>query len=310
MLMTALIPTYKRPDHLHRCLSGFAAQHRMANEILVTVRPDDEFSANVLRTWRDRIPVRQVTVERPGVVEAMNAGVSISSGDIVALTDDDAVPRPDWLQRIERFFATDPRVGAVGGRDVLRSGEVVPPQTDRVGLVEPFGRVVGNHHIGKGPVRAVDHLKGVNLSWRKCAAGAVPFPRDLRGEGAQVFFELSFCFRLQREGWKILYDPDLVVDHYVGERQDDDGREQKSVLARQNAAFNFYLALQRELSPVPRRVTALWWAELIGTREMPGLLRESMAALKGDSNRRQFAASIRSVRRDVEAYHRRQKIDD
>jgi len=54
-----------------------------------------------------------VEVDRPTQTAAMAAGVERAEGDVIAFTDDDAVPRRDWLTRIASHFE-DPRVGGVG----------------------------------------------------------------------------------------------------------------------------------------------------------------------------------------------------
>src|SRR5712692_3179201 len=50
---------------------------------------------------------------RKGVVSAYNLGLKESKGDVVAFTDDDAVPKPDWIERLVRAYS--PGVGGVGG---------------------------------------------------------------------------------------------------------------------------------------------------------------------------------------------------
>ena len=51
------------------------------------------------------------------------------------------------------------------------------------------------------------------------------FDRRMKGTGAQAHFEVSFCLSLKRAGYKLLYDPQIVVDHYLAERFDEDIRD-------------------------------------------------------------------------------------
>jgi glycosyltransferase involved in cell wall biosynthesis len=235
-----------------------------------------------------------VLLHEPGVIVAMNRGCACATGDVISLTDDDAVPHADWLAKIEAVFASDAGIGAVGGMDILRSGGDIPTSfTQQVGIITAYGRVLGNHHRGCGPLRPVEHLKGVNMSWRATAAGPQPFITDLRGNGAQVFFELTFCFQLARQGWKIVYDPSILVDHFVATRFDQDQRQFRSLAAQEDGAFNFYLALLREHPGGMQRMAALAWARLVGIRDMPGLLRRLLIAWRGDARSRATAAATR-----------------
>jgi glycosyltransferase involved in cell wall biosynthesis len=303
MLMTVLVPTYKRPDYLERCLAGIESQTRRADEVVIAVREDDSETLALLGAWKERLPLRPVMLGRPGQVFAMNASCVAANGDIISATDDDAVPQAEWLERIEKLFLSDDLIGAVGGRDILRAGGDIPTgSTQIVGRIMPYGRFIGNHHAGAGPLREVDHLKGVNMSWRTKAAGKQPFATDLHGKGAQVFQELAFCFRLDRAGWKVVYDPAILVDHYVAVRFDEDNRAQRNMIALENAAFNFYLSFLRDRKPGWKRFAALAWARLIGIRDMPGIVREAFAILRGDARGKAAAAAARSAWREARKY--------
>ena len=50
------------------------------------------------------IPVVYLRETRQGKSFALNAGLAHARGDIVALTDDDVLPTPEWLTRIVRAF--------------------------------------------------------------------------------------------------------------------------------------------------------------------------------------------------------------
>ncbi|MDR5671407.1 glycosyltransferase, partial [Burkholderia cenocepacia] len=86
---------------------------------IVVARPEDDATHERLAdpAVGGALPLRIVPVDGGGQVAALNKGLDSANGDIVAITDDDAAPRPDWLARIDAVFQADPRVGAVGGRD-------------------------------------------------------------------------------------------------------------------------------------------------------------------------------------------------
>ena len=272
--ISVLIPTYRRPGDLRRCLDAIAAQRRAADEVLVVVRLEDPESRAVLRERHVLFPtLRQVDVSEPGQVHALNRGLDEAAGDIVAITDDDAAPRIDWLERIEVWFATDPRIGGVGGRDwVHHSDRLEDSVRQVVGKLEWYGRCVGNHHLGIGGAREVDFLKGANMSYRRAAIGTRRFDTRLRGSGAQVHNDLGFSLAVCRSGWKLIYDPEVAVDHYPAPRFDDDARRGVSDIAYRNAAFNQSLILCEALGTA-RAWVFLAWATTIGTRSAPGLLQ-------------------------------------
>jgi cellulose synthase/poly-beta-1,6-N-acetylglucosamine synthase-like glycosyltransferase len=284
-----------------RCLDGLKKQSRIPDEVLVMVRDADaetkallehcEFASSTLRV---------ITVIVPGVVAALNAGLEAARADIIAITDDDAVPRPDWLARINTHFRADPKVGGVGGRDWLHyDGKVDDGARKVVGRVQWFGRVIGNHHLGVGGPREVCVLKGANMSVRRAAIQSVRFDKRLRGTGAQVHNELAFSLAVKRAGWKLIYDPAVAVDHYLAPRFGEEQRdryewtnaaysetlsllehvtpmrrlvEQRDRYEWTNAAYNETLSLLEHVTPM-RRLVFIIWAVLVGTRASPGLLQ-------------------------------------
>jgi GT2 family glycosyltransferase len=225
------------------------------------------------------------------VVAALNAGLQCVAGDIVSITDDDAAPNTDWLTRIEEHFLQRPEIGGLGGRDYVQ-GVGAELESARVGVIQWFGRQIGNHHLGVGEARYVDMLKGVNMSFRVAAIGAVRFDERLRGTGAQVHNELAFCLELRRKGWKLLYDPRVAVDHFPAQRFDEDQRSAKSELACSNAAYNETLILLEGLPLVVAPVFLLW-AVLIGARDLPGIAQCFRLALSGEDAWWRFGSVLR-----------------
>jgi hypothetical protein len=106
------------------------------------------------------------------------------------------------------------------------------------------------------------------------------FPVGLRGEGAQVFHELAICLAVADLGQKVVYDPRAQVDHYPGERFDEDRRTGRTLRAAANAAFNESFIL---FSLRPRnRCVRLAYMLLIGTRCSPGLARAGVGRARGE----------------------------
>ena len=274
MKITVIIPTYLRSADLNRCLTGFKKQIRPADEILVIVRDTDSSTWEFLKSFDpESLPLKILTVKVAGVVAAMNVGLDAATGDIVSFIDDDAVPHLDWLAKIETHFLVDERLAGVGGRDRMYQGnQLVEGQEPVVGKLRWFGRMIPHHHLGVGTAREVDILKGVNMSFRGQAIADRHFDQRMKGTGAQVHFEVAFCLSLKRAGWKLLYDPQIMVDHYLAPRFDEDQREQVNPVAYSNSVHNQTVAILEHFSPQQRMIFALW-SILVGTRGAYGLVQ-------------------------------------
>lgn len=304
MKVTAVVPSYRRHRDLDRCLAALRQQRRAPDAVIVALRADDaESHALVFERAASWTALRPVLVSRPGVVAAMNAALAAADGDIIALTDDDAEPNPDWLERIVTRFESERDVGGVGGRDEQADASGAKPD---VGRLQWFGRTIGNHHLGVGPARDVDVLKGANCAFRLPLVRAVGFDERLRGEGAQVHWELALCLAVRRAGWRLVYDPAIGVRHHVGVRHDADQlhRGRFDVAPHEDAVFNETLVIAEHVSPARRACFALW-AAMVGTAAEPGLVQlPRVVAREGSVAFKRWRATQRARRAGFEEARR------
>ena len=281
-----LVPTWRRPQELTRCLTAISRQSRRPREVVVVVRFDDAPTLSVIGPVVETleaagVPLTIVRIEPAPLTAAMNAGLEQTGGDLVALTDDDAEPLPEWLERLEAPFA-DPAVGGVGGRDRV-AGEGGAAAV--VGKISALGRVRGNHHLGSGPARDVELLKGVNCAFRGDELRRIGFDRRLRGRGNVSHWEMSLCFAFRRAGWRLVYDPAIAVDHHVAQRHDGDTNARGQLEPRSHAdgVYNETLSLLEYLSPA-RRAAFIAWAAVVGTGDSPGLAMVPKLIAEGQSH--------------------------
>lgn len=291
-MISVVVPSYRRASSLRRCLRGLESQLTVPEEIVVVLRRDDAESEAVVCD-HGAPNAKLVFVDEPGVLQAMQAGIRASTGDLIAFIDDDAVAPPDWLSRISDRVQGD--VGAIGGRDRIAGQE--HPRTLDVGRVTRWGKVIGNHHLGTGEPRDVDVLKGVNMAVRR---KVIAIPEGLKGKGAQNHFELAMTLHVQQAGWRVIYDPELVVDHHPAERHDNDARGNPDGAAARAASFNLVLCLLSFRPDLAGR-RALYGL-LLGDAGTPGLLR-GIAAI-GRRERSVVRALAPSIRGQVDALWR------
>ena len=295
MRKSVVVTTWRRPAELLRCLEGLSSQSRLPDEVVVVARSTDAETHRALqRAQLTDLPLRLVEVTDPGMAVSLNAGIRAAKGELVAITDDDAVPRGDWLERVELHLQADAGLGGVGGRDWVHQGsKVLDQRATRVGEVRWYGRVIGNHHLGSGGPREVDVLKGVNMAFRREALWGVSIGDGLRGSATQPHWEIGLCLALKRSGWRLLYDPAVAVDHYPAQRHDEDQRGDRSLAALGNDVYNETYVLLRWLSG-GRKAASLGYGLLVGTRQAPGVVVALERASRRQSAPGAFAAAQRA----------------
>jgi cellulose synthase/poly-beta-1,6-N-acetylglucosamine synthase-like glycosyltransferase len=258
-------------------LEALSVQTCRAAKVIVVVRAGDAESEKTADLFASVIPLEVVSIDRPGQVQALNRGLSVVRTAIVAITDDDARPHPDWLEQILVRFR-DPHVGAVGGRDVVYwEGELVGGDAELVGRVRWYGRVVGNHHL-QSNAQEVEFLKGANMSYRRALLPG--FDECLAGDGSQICNDMQASLRVHRSGWRVVWDPAVTVDHYPAERLDDDKRIAPTLSAVTNVVHNQTYILLSLLAGW-RRIAAFVYPLIVGTRETPGLFLLLGATMTG-----------------------------
>jgi len=109
--VTAAICTHAGADRIEPALHSLLEQSDRPDEILVLENaPPDGLTADLVR---DRFPGVRYEVELvPGLDFARNAVLQRATQPIVAFLDDDAVADPEWIGKMRRAFAGNPRLVA------------------------------------------------------------------------------------------------------------------------------------------------------------------------------------------------------
>ena len=284
MKISVIVPTYCRPHDLSRCLESLSKQTRLPDETIVVVRTTDHSTQRFLTNYDNiKLPVKIVAADKPGQIYALNLGKMNASGDIISITDDDGAPRPEWLELIEKYFNSDAAVGGVGGRDWIHVDDLIFNESQKVvGIVKWHGKCIGGHHAGVGLPREVEILKGANMSFRSAAIKLIHFDERLLGKGAQVHNDLGISLQVKKAGWKLIYDPEVAIDHFIAPRESHEDRVVFNQEAHFNAVHNETLILLEYL-PTHRRFVFLIWTILVGSKVYPGFLHYILGVFRRDS---------------------------
>jgi GT2 family glycosyltransferase len=283
-IVSLIVPTLRRPDFLLRCLSSVALQTERPTEVLVGIRANDELSRPILRMFSDTLEIKAVNAKGVGVVGSMNSCLAEAQGRLIGLVDDDVELPPDWLEKMIRHLDDHADVLGAGGRDFLQDHPArrrSEPHTSDVGRLHWFGRITGNHYRGNGAPRKVDLLRGSNCLYRGDFLRSVGFDESLRGQGAQVHWELALALLARRRGKHLFYDPEIEVLHHVAPRMDSDQihRGRFSFDATVDLAFNETYVILKYGSGV-FRMAGLLWQLLVGSHACPGIANLVRNAIK------------------------------
>ena len=209
--ITAIICTRNRPRLLADCIEGLSANKPETTglEMLIVDQSTDAASGRVVSMWAERdARVCHIPVDSVGLSRARNVGIARSSGEIVAFTDDDCVPAPNWAESIAREFNGNPEVAAVYGRSLPRT------------KVRPGERPVAvkasrQPRLFKGRANPWSLGHGCNMAFRHEVFDRVGLFDEALGPGGILrnCDDADFTYRLLRAGLAALYSPDVLVHH-------------------------------------------------------------------------------------------------
>lgn len=214
--ISVVVITRDRPQWLRRCLASLAAQTLPAREVIV-VDSSQGRDSEALAARFPNVRYLRFPAGRRGMPAARNAGAERARGEVVAFLDDDCEASPRWLASLAAAYR-DPGVDGAGGK-------VIDPVAT-LGRVRRFltsGEPWAEPDDGDPRPAEVDFLQGGNMSFRRdvlLAAGGF----DPAYTGTNYREETDLCFRLRRQGCRLLYVPQAVVTHLRAPRSDGIGR--------------------------------------------------------------------------------------
>src|SRR5215831_6914138 len=117
MTFSVLICTYNRHEILGVALNALINKTVEKPDQVIVVNGGAERTDQVVQqfTGLHNIELKLIKTPNKNLATSRNVGLPHCTGDIVAMTDDDAEVFPDWVTQIKRAHQDHPVAGAVGG---------------------------------------------------------------------------------------------------------------------------------------------------------------------------------------------------
>jgi glycosyltransferase involved in cell wall biosynthesis len=217
-MLSVLIATHNGVDTIGRTLQAMSELDHPSGGwklIIVNNASTDDSEARIL-SWQERLPLRYLVEPRLGKSVAMNTALGHAEGDFIVMTDDDVLPRRDWLTEWRRVADAYPHLDAFGGA-IVPQFPTAPPSVPDSSLTVLYAAT---------PLFAEGEIEGADVSGPNMAVRA-----SLRDEGwrfGQGFMvgsqglmgeDSDFIRRLVKAGHGVGFAPTAVVRHIIQKEQ-------------------------------------------------------------------------------------------
>ncbi len=206
--VTVIIPIYNGendlPDLL-KCLYEQTYDRALVEYLLVDNNSSDRtaeiLQAAVEKAVNNNFQIRHLTENKiQSSYAARNLGIRNSSYDILAFTDADCRPQPDWLSNLVKPF-TNQQIGVVVGEIIALHGN---------SLLEQYAQrnqLMSQHFLLKHPFGAYGQTANIAIRKQALVKSGLFRPHLTTGGDADI------CWRIQQQGWKLEYAADAIISH-------------------------------------------------------------------------------------------------
>lgn len=214
MNVSIIFATYNRANILKQVFDKWKevdAYTKYSYEIICSDDESSDTTVQIIEEAAQELPITLIRNKKGGAGRARNAALEIAKGEVVIFTGDDMYPEKDFIDRhYENHLKFGDKVATLGRIDWHRDIEVnyLMHHITEIGC-EQFG------FIALPAYGFVDfrhfYTSNISVSMKLIKSQKEYFSTKFDKYG---FEDIEFGYRLYKNGMKIYYDPDIVVEHH------------------------------------------------------------------------------------------------
>jgi glycosyltransferase involved in cell wall biosynthesis len=220
-MLTVLLATRNRSKILRLTLESFCELRAPASgwKLVVVDNGSSDQTQETIKRFADRLPLHFLTEPRRGKNFALNTGLSQIDGDLTVLTDDDVLPRPDWLLKLRHAADVHAEFSIFGG-SILPHWEVPPPHWTKW-VHQGAAYAITDPDWPEGPIPA-SSAWGPNTAIRTAVFKAgICFDTSIGPNGNNYVQggDTELTRRLEASGHRAWHVHDAIVEHFIRKEQ-------------------------------------------------------------------------------------------
>ncbi|HUT04623.1 MAG TPA: glycosyltransferase [bacterium] len=218
--VSIVVPVYNAEGTIADCvgaLLGLDYPRRLVQTIVVDNNSTDN-TPDILQQFNS---IDYVFEPKKGAYQARNTGAKFAQHDIIAFTDADCIPKPDWLSRLvdglvhpqppaaNRQRSTVNRQPPTNGFAIVGGKVEAYPPSNLVERYIDYRKILDQEKMAERSEFSLPFFVTANCLVR----------RDVFEQlgGFDTYFEIAgdadFCWRAQQAGFGLRYSPEAVIVH-------------------------------------------------------------------------------------------------
>ncbi len=203
--VSVITVTRGRVESLEKLLFSLSKQIILPLEVILVVNDQSSDQEQLLSAQFNNLRISINTEPRIGIPIARNTGTRHAHGDILAFIDDDCVALLNWVQQIELAHAS------LSEKYIIQGKSVSLPRENF------YAKITSQHYKNwlasqLSASRDCSTFDTKNLSLKR---SVFKYKRNLFNEKLRYGSDdIELGFRLRQNGYRIIYDSSIVVQHY------------------------------------------------------------------------------------------------
>ena len=199
-MISVVVPVFNTSEFLEKVIRSLQAQSgQVEAEMIFVDNGSTDGSREILENHPD---LRVIDEPERGSYAARNAGLRMARGEIIAFTDSDCYPRPDWLQTIRAGFESPTAQVLLGARVPEHSSVALDLIADYENTKSGFVCASDDPRVYCGHT---NNMAVRREAWQRCG----PFLHRERGSDTIFVRRVAETFGCAA----VAYDADMVVQH-------------------------------------------------------------------------------------------------
>ena len=224
--VSVIIPAYNNFEYTYNCLSSLLENEKEANyEVIIADDCSSDETKNI-KKYAENIKILR-NEKNLGFVENCNRAADFAFGKYLLFLNNDTRILENSVSHLSKIIKKDDNIGATGGKIILPDGSLQEAGSIiwKDGSAKGYGRGDDPSKPEYNFIREVDYCSGAFLMIRKELF--LKFGRFDLVYSPGYYEETDFCFTLQKNGYKTVYQPLAEIIHY------------ETVTIGKGEAFNF-----------------------------------------------------------------------